>query len=90
MKITGAAPAPRGSSGMIVTNHSGGENQQLDPSSFDARTREIASPTGGTVTAKMLKRPGSHVPRMKPEKATPHSYYEPVAEYSRSDKLRSY
>ena len=90
MKITGPAPAPRGSSGMIVTKHSGGENQQLDPKSFDARNREIASPSGGTVTAKMLKRPGSNVPREKPWKLTPHDHFSPVPEYTRADKLRSY
>ena len=44
---------------------------------FDARTREIASSSGGTVTAKLLKRPGSHVPAMKESKETPAGYKKP-------------
>jgi hypothetical protein len=69
-------------------DHSGGEGKQLK--GYDASQRTTASPTGGTVTAKALTRPGSHLPRMKPEKATPASYFQPVAEYTRSPKDRSY
>ena len=69
-------------------DHSGGESKQLP--GYDASQRTIASPTGANVTPTQLKRPGKNVPRMKPEKATPTSYYQPVAEYTKSPKDRSY
>jgi hypothetical protein len=70
-----AGPAPRGSSGMIVTNHSGGESQQLDPKSFDGRNRVFASSTGGTKIAEILSRPGKHVPQDEGWKETPSDHF---------------
>ena len=57
--------------------HSGGEGKQLK--GFDARTREIASPSGGTVTAKLLKRAGANIPAMKESKETPAGYKTPLS-----------
>lgn len=45
---------------------------------FDARNREIASSTGGTVTAHLLKREGPHVPKEKGWTQTPADYFEPI------------
>ena len=69
-KIVPKAPV----SGMRITPHSGGENTQLK--GFDGRDRVIASPTGGTVIAEALKRPGPHVPVEKPWTVTPSDHYE--------------
>ena len=68
-------PAPKAPvSGLRITPHSGGESVQLK--GFDGRDRVTASPTGGTRTADILSRPGSHVPAEKPSTATPPDYFE--------------
>jgi hypothetical protein len=45
---------------------------------YDARNREIASASGGTVTAALLKRSGKHVPKEKPWVKTPYDYKKPL------------
>ena len=45
---------------------------------YDARNREIASASGGTVTPALLKRPGKHVPEEKGWTQTPENYFEPI------------
>lgn len=56
---------------------------------FDAREREIASASGGTVTAALLKRPGKHVPTEKPWVQTPADFCKPMP-YSNSPDPMNY
>ena len=83
-----AGPHPRGSSGMNPIPHSGGEGTQL--AGYDASNRVAAKANGGTRTADVIAQPGKHVPREKPWKTTPPDHFEPVAEYGRAPKDRSY
>ena len=69
-----AGPTPRGSSGMIVTPRSGGENTQLK--GYDATNRVAAKANGGTRTADILSRPGKHVPTDKGWHETPADHFE--------------
>lgn len=71
-----------------ATKHSGGENQQFKGSAYDARDRKIASASGGTVTAKVLTRPGKHVPADKGWNKTPDSFSQPMP-YSKYNKKGS-
>jgi hypothetical protein len=59
---------------LIPTPKSGGETQLKG---FDARNRIISSPTGGTRTANILRRPGANVPTEKISTATPTDYFRP-------------